>query len=312
MSDIDVVIVNYRSAAHTVACVRELRAAAGADGTGVMIVVVNNGDSAADLEARLKPHGPVAFIHNRENQGFGAACNLGAASSSARLILFLNPDAMPKPGCLRAMTDFMDDPANARVGIAGPAIEDETGVVARTSSSLPGFFGLLARSLGLGRGFLAARDHERSGPVGQVMGAVMMVRRRLFDDLGGFDRRFFLYYEDVDLCARAAAKGALTYYLAHARARHVGRVSSSQDSGMALAHFLNSRLTYARLHFGVLAQGLLLAATYLGELPLRLLRTPFGGRSITGAAVLRAYRLLTIGLLSGVDLAGAHARRPEG
>jgi GT2 family glycosyltransferase len=312
MSDVDVVIVNYRSAAHTAACVDAALKVARGDGVGVNLIVVNNGDAAADLEALVAPQGPVTFIHNAGNLGFGAACNTGAAPGSARYVLFLNPDALVRPGYFSTMIAFMDDPANAKVGIAGPAIEKEDGAIAQTCSPLPDMPALLTRSIGLSRGFLSAQAHARSGAVGQVMGAVLLIRRALFDDLGGFDKRFFLYYEDVDLCARAAAKGYLTYYLTTARAFHAGRVSSSQDTGMALALFLRSRFTYARLHFGAAAEAIVVATSFLAELPLRLLRTFFGGQSITGMAVLRAYRLLSINLVSGTPVASLGARGREG
>lgn len=308
MSHVDVVIVNYRSAAYTAACVGAVHQVARDDGAAANVIVVNNGDPAAELEALVSARGPAYFVQNDSNLGFGAACNMGAARGSAPYLLFLNPDAILKPGYFRTALAFMNDPANTKIGILGPAIECEDGAVSETSSSLPSFASLIMRTIGLSRAFLPAGGHLHSGPVGQVMGAVLLVRRDLFQELSGFDSRFFLYYEDVDLCARAAARGALTYYLTAARAVHIGRVSSSQDTGMALALFLRSRLTYARLHFGAFAQGALLVTSYLAELPLRLVSPLFGGKGISGMAVLRAYRLLSVNLVSGADLATLGAR----
>lgn len=308
MSDVDVVIVNYRSAEHTATCVAAAHAVAREDGVVISVTVVNNGDAPAALEALVQAYGSAQFVHNPGNLGFGAACNMGAARGKARLILFLNPDAVLKPGYFKTATKFMDDPENAAVGIVGPGIETEDGSLTETCSPLPSVPGLLARSVGLTTGFHAACA---SGPVGQVMGAVLMIRRAVFQDLGGFDTRFFLYYEDVDLCARAAAKGAATYYLSSARAVHVGRVSSSHDTGMALALFLRSRFTYARLHFGIVAETLVVLTSFLAELPLRLLKTLFGGKSITGGAVLRAYRLLSVSMLSGASLPALGAQSRE-
>jgi GT2 family glycosyltransferase len=301
MSHVDVVIVNYRSAAYTAACVGAVHQVARADGVAVNVVIVNNSDSAAELESLVNERGPACFVHNDANLGFGAACNIGAACGSASFILFLNPDAILKPGYFQAALAFMNDASNTSVGILGPAIEHEDGTVSETSASLPSLATLITRTVGVTRAFLPARRHLHSGLVGQVMGAALLIRRNLFQDLSGFDSRFFLYYEDVDLCARAASRGAGTYYLTTARAAHIGRVSSSQDTGMALALFLRSRFTYARLHFGVIAEALLILTSYGAELPLRLARTFFGGKSITGMAVLRAYRLLSISLVSGAN-----------
>ncbi|MCK8286019.1 hypothetical protein, partial [Erwinia amylovora] len=87
--------------------------------------------------------------------------------------LFLNPDAVLKPGFFKTAIAFMADAANARVGIVGPAIENDDGTVAETCSNLPGPFTLIARSIGLDRGFLAAQHHAQGGHVGQVIGAVL-------------------------------------------------------------------------------------------------------------------------------------------
>lgn len=308
MSYVDVVIVNYRSAPYTAACVGAVHQVARGDGVVVNVIVVNNNDLASELETQVSARGSAEYIHNTSNLGFGAACNIGAAHGSAPFILFLNPDAVLKPGYFQAVISFMNDPANGKVGILGPAIEREDGMVSETSSSLPSFANLMTRTVGLSRGFLPAAQHTRSGAVDQVMGAVLLIRRTLFEDLAGFDPRFFLYYEDVDLCARAASRGAITYFLTTARATHIGRVSSSHDTGLALALFLRSRFTYARLHFGLIAQALLVLTSYAAELPLRLLRTLFGGKSITGAAVLRAYRLLSLNLISGTSIVALGAR----
>ncbi len=301
MSQVDVVIVNYNSAAHTAACVEAVHRVARADGMQVKVVVVNNRDNAQELEASVHERGPAICVHNDTNVGFGAACNQGAALGDAPLILFLNPDALLHPGYFKHVVAFMAEPANADIGILGPAIEGNDGRIAETCAPLPTRINLATRTLGLTRGFLPADDHARSGSVGQVMGAVLMIRRAVFSELGGFDARFFLYYEDVDLCARAAARGYATYYLTSARATHIGRVSSSQDTGMSLALFLRSRFTYARLHFGILSEAMLVLLSFVGELPLRLLATWVGGKSITGIAVLRAYGLLLKSLVTGVN-----------
>jgi GT2 family glycosyltransferase len=127
----------------------------------------------------------------------------------------------------------------------------------------------------------------------------MMVRRAAFDSLGGFDPRYFLYYEDVDLCARAARRGMATWYVKEARARHLGGGSSAQESGMALALHIASRLVYCRTHFGrgwQFALGLACAV----EACLRLTRGLLSGNL---AGVLTAYALLLRRGFTGVPIA---------
>jgi N-acetylglucosaminyl-diphospho-decaprenol L-rhamnosyltransferase len=193
----------------------------------------------------------------------------------------------------------LDSPASGGVGVVGPELCDANGQVVPSCSRLPTAADLILRSAGahvLFKNFdypyLPLSKHAASGIVGQVMGAAMAVRRSLFATLGGFDPAYFLYYEDVDLCARAKNIGASCYYLKEAKAIHIGRASSSHDTGMALALHVRSRLTYARRHFGVLAYITLLATCWLIEFPLRLARTLAGGPG-SPRAVLRAYRLLS-------------------
>lgn len=298
MADVDVVIVNYRSAALTAACIDAIHDVAAQDNADVNIVVVNNRDSRADLDTALAGHGTVHVIHNTTNTGFGAACNLGALRGGASLILFLNPDTILHPGYFKSCIAFMRAAGHETIGVLGPAIEAPSGELTPTCAPLPTPARLLARSLGTAA-FLPLRAHAISRPVGQVMGAVFMVRRAVFDQLGGFDTRFFLYYEDVDFCARAAAAGAISYYLKEARATHIGRASSRHDQGMAIALFLSSKILYARLHFGGFIQGLIAGSVFLAEFPLRLLRSVLGGDRLDRRSVLRAYGLLLRHIISG-------------
>lgn len=302
MPDLDIVIVNYRSLAHTQRCVAAALEHAERENLDIRIAVVNNGDDAGLLEAAVESD-RVTVIHNTHNTGFGAASNAGARHGSADMILFLNPDATLLPGCMSACMGFMREPSHRRVGIVGPAIQRDDGQITPSCSPLPTFTRLAGRALGLHRlgwrtSYLFYAPRE-SGTVGQVMGAAMMVRRELFQSLNGFDERFFLYYEDVDLCARAARLGAASYYLKEARATHIGRASSSRDNGMALALFLQSMLAYARIHFGRAAQLALAAVSFVAELPLRLVIGTLSREGIGSRDVLRAYYLLARSYLSG-------------
>src|SRR5207247_3592833 len=96
---------------------------------------------------------------------------------------------------------------------------------------------------------LPAEATSESGLVDQVIGAYFMVRRPLFEALGGFDERFFVYFEEVDLSLRARQNGWASYFLANARVYHTGQVSSGQVRGERLFYLLRSRTEYARKHW---------------------------------------------------------------
>jgi N-acetylglucosaminyl-diphospho-decaprenol L-rhamnosyltransferase len=310
MADVDVVIVNYKSAAHTVKCVEAVSSVARVDSVSAKIIVVNNGDDDTSLEANISSAGQIAFIDNQANLGFGAASNIGAQHGESPFILFLNPDASLHPDVLRLCLAFMKDPENSSVGIVGPEILNAKGQLVPSCSRLPTRLDLIFRSLGLhvilggatGYPYLSLADHGSSRYVGQVMGAALMIRRPLYDAVQGFDESFFLYYEDVDLCARAFAKGGRCYYLKEAHVTHIGRVSSSQDSGFSLALHMRSRHTYARLHFGLAAQATLVLVCVLIEFPARLLQAMLGRGAMSVRGVLRTYKLLALNYFSGTAL----------
>jgi GT2 family glycosyltransferase len=121
-----------------------------------------------------------------------------------------------------------------------------------------------------------------------VIGACLMVRRSLFDELGGFDERYFLYYEEVDLCLRARRLGWSTHHVAEARLVHAGQVSSSQIGGRRLAYSLTSRRTYARSHWPRRQRVLLALLTAVVELPARLVAEAGRTRGVP-TEVLRGY-----------------------
>ncbi|MDX2224409.1 MAG: glycosyltransferase family 2 protein [Rhodospirillaceae bacterium] len=296
MADLDAVIVNYRSAALTGACVEALHRARAADGVAATITVVNNSDDGAELTDTVDRAGGATMIQNAANLGFGTACNAGAARGSADVLLFLNPDAAVSPGCLRACLEFLSNPAHADIGILGPQLRDATGEIALSCARSPTFGDLVWQTLGLhllipGTGFpyLPRATHLRSGDVGQVMGAVLFIRRRVFAQLRGFDERFFLYYEDVDLCARAAAAGWRSHLLVVAQATHIGAGSSATAAGRSLGLHAVSRAAYARKHFGGAAGLIITLLSLVVEFPLRAARAMAKGAPV--GPVLEAWGL---------------------
>ncbi len=310
MTDVDVVIVNYKSAAHTVNCVQAARRVARQDGLVAGIFVVDNGGDAIDLGTALETSEDLHLIKNTKNHGFAAACNDGAQLGVAPYILFLNPDALLHEGALTGLASFLSQPDNASTGIVGPEIRNTEGDLVPSCSDVPTLLNLIVRSTGIhalhsglgGDPYLPLSRHQSSGPVGQVMGAALMIRRSLFQTLAGFDESFFVYYEDVDLCARARAVGSNCYYLKSTTVTHIGRASSSQDSGFSLALHIRSRVTYARRHFGFAASVTLALVCGAAELPARLIRAILGRGSMPVSGVMRAYVLLAQNIVNGRGL----------
>lgn len=193
-----------------------------------------------------------------DNPGFAAACNAGAAVTSAEFILFLNADVELAADALAHLTrTLVQTPGCA---LAGPRIIDADGEIELSARAFPSF-----RTGILGRSSLATRLLRRAGrtpsgvspafgstshPVDWVSGACMLVRRAHFDTVGGFDEGFWMYWEDADLCRRLSQRGLSTWFAPDAVARH--RTSSSGRSERTIRAFHASAARYFDRH---LAQG---------------------------------------------------------
>lgn len=222
-----VVVVNYQSWPHTLRCVEALLA------TGYesfeVVVVDNEGGPAPKLPPRTR------LIRNPENLGFAHACNQGIAATGGEYVVLINPDTLVEK-------DFFDDfeaffAANPGTGIAGPRVIDadgETQLSARKELSfVSGLLGrtslltrLLPKSTMVKDMFPAAGELGASTEVDWVSGACMVVRRRTLEEIGVLDERFFMYFEDADLCRRSREAGWSVYYLPRLEVLHLTGASS--------------------------------------------------------------------------------------
>jgi hypothetical protein len=201
---------------------------------------------------------PVTVIRNETNRGFAAACNQGAAASSADYLLFLNPDTRLAEDSLCGPMRFMENPANRGVGICGIQLINDAGAISPTCARFPTPGRLLAMMLGL-QHFMPRRfprllmvdwDHGQTQAVDQVMGAFFMMRGKLFRELKGFDERFFVYWEEVDLAFRAKQAGWSSCYLSGFQAYHRGQGTIEGVFPIAFFYLLRSRTLYSFKHFG--------------------------------------------------------------
>lgn len=255
---LDVVIVTWNPGPIFDECLRSLVArlteAGLPPGEGSTIVVVDN---ASDAGLRVPPElaWSVQLIGNRGNRGFAAACNQGAREGSAARILFLNPDVILGAGAVSESLATLPPSGSQGVGVVGIQLRDVDGGIVRSCARcprLPSFLAALLRLPYLGAsGYLMTDwDHARSRPVDHVTGACYFVRRDLFETLGGFDERFFVYFEDLDFSMRVREAGWDIRYLATAFGQHRGGWSTGQGRRTRLYHDWRSRAAFAHKHFG--------------------------------------------------------------
>lgn len=272
---VHIVIVNWNAGDHLRQCLKSFASSADDVERIERITVVDNGSTDASLrdldQAAIGL--PLSVIQNAENIGFAAACNRGALESNAEFLLFLNPDVLLRAGSLGEPIRFLTDAANGAVGIVGIQLLGQDGCVTRSCARRPTWRAMIGQSLGLDRlmpslfppHFLLGWDHGDTRPVDQVMGAFYLVRRSMFDALGGFDERFFVYFEDLDMALRAKASGWTSVYLACAQAVHVGGGTTRGIKDRRLFYWWRSRMLYALKHFGVLGGGAVAVATTIAE-----------------------------------------------
>jgi GT2 family glycosyltransferase len=209
------VIVNYEGGELLLSCLESLAE----QDLPLQVILVDNGsaDRSAAVAAARFPE--LEVVRPGANVGFAGGANAGAARARGDALLFLNPDLVLEPGCAAALLTELEDP---RAGIVGPAL--------RVGASELVEYGATVDPVGFPMGLTSAR------PPLYVPGCALAVRRELFEQLGGFDERFFLFAEDVDLCWRALLAGWDVRIARDAVAAHVGGASApgGYASGRAL------------------------------------------------------------------------------
>lgn len=272
-ASLDIIIVNWNTGTQLQECLESITAS-GLSSLDIQRVVVVDNASTDGIDIQLDTHRlPLVLIRNNTNRGFAAACNQGASGSHAQFLLFLNPDTRIAPDTLEKAVDQLQCLAEQDVGILSVALHRVDGSLACTCARFPTLPIILCEMLGLSRlfpelfpgHFMTRRDPATSGVVDQVIGAFFLVHRNLFEELAGFDERFFVYYEEVDFAKRAREKGRLCFYFAGAAAVHEGGGSSRQAGSNRLFYLLRSRLLYCRKHLGWTRAAVLTLATLIVE-----------------------------------------------
>jgi GT2 family glycosyltransferase len=246
------VIVNYNAGPELRAALRSIKQEMA--GRPWEAVVIDNAstDGSSDYVWEFAPNARV--LRNAENVGFGRGINQGVQATSAPAILIMNPDCRLEPGAVKTMGAELE--SRERCAIVGPRVLDPDGTEQGSARGDPDMLtGLFGRT-GLLRILLPSAAVSRrnvvsggaSTTVDWVSGACMLVRRSAFEHVGGFDARYFLYWEDADLCRRLRAHGYEIRYVPSAAAvHHVGH-SSRTARAASIKAFHESAYLYYTTH----------------------------------------------------------------
>ena len=243
---IAVVVVSYDAARHLARCLGSVRPLVAA---GHEVVVVDNASSDASTRIVRDEFPWARLVALDRNAGFAAACNVGGAASSREHLLLLNPDAWVDAGCAEALSEALE--RNARLGAVAPRLFYRDGRRQFSWEPTPGIMGEAARKVRnrLERWPIAHRPARALfaalGDAGWLTAACLMVRRQAWEAVGGFDQRYFLYFEDADLGLRLRRAGFRLAVEPRARAWHL---SGASRSPAAEIHYRRGQFLFYRVH----------------------------------------------------------------
>lgn len=258
--DVSVVIVSYNVCDFIVQCLRAVFASEG--DIGVEVFVVDNA-SSDDTPARLRRLFPkerypgLHIVANRRNVGFGRANNQVLSRAGGRYVLFLNPDTLIGERTLAESVAFAD--AHPDLGALGTMMLNTDGSFAPESRrglptpwtafcKMTGLATLFPRSRRLGRYYMRYLDAAAPAAIDIVSGAYMLIPRRAAIELGGFDKDFFMYGEDIDLSYRLLLSGRQNYYIPSPILHYKGE--STHKSTYRYVHvFYGAMLIFFKKHF---------------------------------------------------------------
>lgn len=270
----DIVIVNWNSGVQLKECVESVMKSSLNNSILNKVIIVDNDskDDSINLVKNLNFE-KLGIIKNKENLGFGKACNIGAKDSTSDFILFLNPDAMVYEDTFSKLFDYIDQNDKKDVAVYGVQLLDDRNNVQRNCAEIPSIVNFINRSLGLNKinselfpsYTMENWDHCNTREVDQVMGSFFMIKRAVFEKLNGFDERFFVYYEELELSKRIKDSRYKSVFISEVQAYHRGGGVSEQVKAKRLFYNTRSRLIYGFKYFGYVKGLFLMIFTLLIE-----------------------------------------------
>jgi N-acetylglucosaminyl-diphospho-decaprenol L-rhamnosyltransferase len=270
------------------------------EGLELEVIVVDNVSADGSVEMVRCEFPQVRVIANSENRGFTGGNNQGMAASGARYLMLLNPDTEVRGGALQTLVAYLE--AHAAVGAVGPQLLNPDGSVQSSRRRFPtlavAFFESTWLQSRMPRGLLRryyVQDHgdDETLAVDWVTGAALILRRTVYEQVGGLDEGFFMYSEELDWCRRIKAAGWQVVYLPAAQVVHYEGKSSDQALPARHINFQSSKIRYFRKYHGRTAAAALrmyLLASYAQQLVLEWLKGLVGSKPELRRQRVQAYR----------------------
>ena len=222
------------------------------------VIVVDNNSADGSVEMIKKEFPQVVLVENKDNLGFGKANNQALKIAKGDYIMFLNTDVVVLNGALNKLVNYLDEYGD--VMMVGPRLLNKDLTFQHACRRmLPNPVNSFFHLFGLAKIFKNSKfvtdykrysvDPEITGPTQALSGAAMMFRRKVYEEIGGFDEMFFMYGEDLDFCKRVLDKGWKIVYVSEAKIIHFGGQSSGKRRVKSLVNFYEAMWLYYKKHF---------------------------------------------------------------
>jgi N-acetylglucosaminyl-diphospho-decaprenol L-rhamnosyltransferase len=250
--DVSLIVVSHNTRGDLERCLSEL-------GSGHEVIVVDTGstDGSQELVRDRFPHARLLALAG--NPGYGGALNAGIALASGRQLVLMNADTWPLPHAVERLVEFAESEPSA--GVVGPRLLDPDRKLQPSVRGFPTLWRLATeylflrwlapRSRALNAFYGSGFDHGSRREADFVVGAVMLVRRQMLDEIGDFDGSFFMFNEEVDLCYRARKAGWSVVFSPGAEFVHVGGASTAAVWPLMYREQLRSHLRFLAKHHGL-------------------------------------------------------------
>ena len=236
--DVSIIILNYKQKGLVKQCVKGILQSH--INVSYEIIVVDNHSHDGCIEMLREIFPQVITLASEKNKGFAYGNNLGIQKSRGKYIVIINPDIAFTDNVIENMIAYMEKNKNA--GIVAPKLINPDGTIQYSCRRFPKIFTPILRRTFLGNFSFAKKwlnaylmedwDHNSNKKVDWIFGAIFMIRKEFLKKVGLFDERFFLYFEDCDLCRRFWEKNYEVWYLADIELTHYHQRLSGQKNGI--------------------------------------------------------------------------------
>jgi len=308
--DVSIVIVNYNTRRFLDECIQSIKRETSVSHEIIVVDNASTDDSCAMVRAK---HPDVHLIENHENVGFAKANNQGFALAKGRYYFMLNPDTVVIEKAIDKLIAFMD--ANPDVGICGPKNIGPDGSLQYSCDHFPSIWNTFCSYANLanrypkskifGRQGMRYWDYAASRDVERIMGCSLLTRASVFKSLGGLDERFFMYFEETDLCFRASKALNRIVFVSAATIIHFGGASAKNSSEeqpinrTLYSHYLTSQYYFYSKHYGLIPMlaircldfcygvGIIVKNIFRGDRHIKKLRIAKGKALCVGASAMK-------------------------